>query len=47
MLKKAGIDISDLTAYASAKKQGRPVTETLKFNANVECQRGVEMLLTR
>ena len=42
--KKSGVNISDVTAYASAKKQGQPVTETLKFNANVECQRGVEML---
>ena len=42
--KKSSLDITDVTAFAAAKESGKEISETLKFNANVECQRGVEML---
>ena len=40
----AGVDITDITAYVAEKKADNEISKTIKFNANVECQRGVEML---
>ena len=37
--KLAEIDISDCQSYAKAAESGQPITETTKYNANLECQK--------
>ena len=38
------VEVSDIKKYISAKKSESNIDDTLLFNANVECQRSVEML---
>lgn len=38
------VEVSDIKKYVAAKKDECHISDTLAFNANVECQRAVEKL---